>query len=173
MCGYIIIDMFTWRVLVVVTVIWTSHQGTIEYLQIGVRTLAYVVYSWCIGTQAVMKKCIKCDTTYMCAHSHNLGYTPFFFPSFFPFCNFYIPYQTLCLCFFLSSVIMVPGTQWYSARLQAGWWGVWVPAGTGKFSLHHHIQTGSGAHTASYTVGIRGSFPGGKASGSWSWPLLS
>jgi len=35
-------------------------------------------------------------------------------------------------------------------------------AGAGNFSLHHHIQTGSGAHPASYTMGIRGSFPGGK-----------
>jgi len=25
--------------------------------------------------------------------------------------------------------------------------------GTGNFSLHHHVQTGSGAHPASYSMG--------------------
>jgi hypothetical protein len=39
------------------------------------------------------------------------------------------------------------------------------PAGAGKFSLHHCVQTGSGAHPASCPVGTRGSFPGGKAAG--------
>jgi hypothetical protein len=38
-------------------------------------------------------------------------------------------------------------------------------AGAGNFSLHHHIQNGSGAHPASYPMGARGSFPGGKANG--------
>jgi hypothetical protein len=38
-------------------------------------------------------------------------------------------------------------------------------AGVGNFSLHHYIQNGSGAHPASYPVGTRGSFPGGKAAG--------
>jgi hypothetical protein len=37
-------------------------------------------------------------------------------------------------------------------------------AGAGKFSLHHCIQTGSGAHLA-YQMGVRDSFPGGKAVG--------
>jgi hypothetical protein len=40
------------------------------------------------------------------------------------------------------------------------------PAGAGKFSLHHSVQNGSGAHPASYPMGTRGSFPGGKASSS-------
>jgi hypothetical protein len=44
-------------------------------------------------------------------------------------------------------------------------------AGAGNFSLHHRVQNGSGAHPASYPMGTRGSFPGGKASGAWSWPL--
>jgi hypothetical protein len=39
------------------------------------------------------------------------------------------------------------------------------PAGAGKFSLHHRVQNGSGAHLASYSRGTRGSFPGGKAAG--------
>jgi hypothetical protein len=41
-----------------------------------------------------------------------------------------------------------------------------VPDGAGNFSLHHRIQNDSGAHSASYPVGTRGSFPGGKAAGS-------
>jgi len=32
---------------------------------------------------------------------------------------------------------------------------------TGNFSLHHRVQTGSGANPASYTTGTRGSFSGG------------
>jgi len=34
-------------------------------------------------------------------------------------------------------------------------------------------QNGSGAHPASYPMGTRGSFPGGKAVGAWSWPFTS
>jgi hypothetical protein len=43
------------------------------------------------------------------------------------------------------------------------------PARAGNFSLHHRVQNGSGAHPASYPMGIRGSFPAGKAAGAWSW----
>jgi hypothetical protein len=39
------------------------------------------------------------------------------------------------------------------------------PEGAGSFSLHHRFQNGSGAHPASYPMGTRGSFPGGKAAG--------
>jgi hypothetical protein len=35
------------------------------------------------------------------------------------------------------------------------------PAEAGNFSLHHHVQNGSGAHPASYPMGTRGCFPGG------------
>jgi hypothetical protein len=31
-------------------------------------------------------------------------------------------------------------------------------AGAGNFSLHHHVQNGSGAHPASYPMSTRGSF---------------
>jgi hypothetical protein len=37
--------------------------------------------------------------------------------------------------------------------------------GDGNFSLHHHIQNVSGAHPASYPMGTRSSFYGGKAAG--------
>jgi hypothetical protein len=47
------------------------------------------------------------------------------------------------------------------------------PAGTGYFSPHHRVQNGSGAHPASYSTATRGSFPGGKAAGAWSWSLTS
>jgi hypothetical protein len=42
--------------------------------------------------------------------------------------------------------------------------GVRVPVGS-KFSLLHIIQTGSGVHPASYSMGTGVSFPGGKAPG--------
>jgi hypothetical protein len=40
-----------------------------------------------------------------------------------------------------------------------------LPGGAGNFSLHHRIHNGSGFHPASYPMGTRGSFPGGKAAG--------
>jgi hypothetical protein len=39
------------------------------------------------------------------------------------------------------------------------------PAGTGNFSLHHRVKNGPGAYPASYPVGTRGAFLGGKATG--------
>jgi hypothetical protein len=36
------------------------------------------------------------------------------------------------------------------------------PAGARDFSLFHSIQTGFGAHPASYPIGTGGSFPKGK-----------
>jgi hypothetical protein len=51
--------------------------------------------------------------------------------------------------------------------------GVRIPTGAGNFSFHHRIQTGTGAHPASYSVGTRVSFLGGTAAGAWSWPLTS
>jgi hypothetical protein len=39
------------------------------------------------------------------------------------------------------------------------------PAGVGNFSIHYRVQNGSGAHPASYSMDIRGSFPGGNAAG--------
>jgi hypothetical protein len=48
-----------------------------------------------------------------------------------------------------------------------------LPAEAGNFSLHHRVQNGSGAHPAFYPMGTRGSFPGDKAAGAWSWPLTS
>jgi hypothetical protein len=39
------------------------------------------------------------------------------------------------------------------------------PAEAGNFSLHHRVQNGSGAHSASYPMGTRGFFPGVKRLG--------
>jgi hypothetical protein len=50
---------------------------------------------------------------------------------------------------------------------------VWFLVGAGNFSLHHRVQNGSGAHPASYPMGTRGSFPGGKAAGAWSSSFTS
>jgi hypothetical protein len=41
--------------------------------------------------------------------------------------------------------------------------GVWSPAGAKDFSSNLCVQTGSGAHPASCTMGTGGPFPGGKA----------
>jgi hypothetical protein len=42
---------------------------------------------------------------------------------------------------------------------------VLLPTGDRNFSLHHRVQNGSGSHPASYPMGTRDSFPGGKAVG--------
>jgi hypothetical protein len=43
--------------------------------------------------------------------------------------------------------------------------GIQFPPGAKDFSLLRSVQTGSGAHPVSYTMGSGGSFPGGKAAG--------
>jgi hypothetical protein len=44
------------------------------------------------------------------------------------------------------------------------------PAGAGNFSLHHRVQTGSGAHPASYTMGNGGVMGEWRYSSTHSWP---
>jgi hypothetical protein len=46
-------------------------------------------------------------------------------------------------------------------------------AGQEIHRLHHGVQNGCGAQPASYPSSTGGSFPGGKATGAWSWPLTS
>jgi len=48
-----------------------------------------------------------------------------------------------------------------------------VAVGAENFSPHNGVHTGRGAHPASYPMGTKGSFLGGKADGAWSWPLTS
>jgi hypothetical protein len=45
--------------------------------------------------------------------------------------------------------------------------------GARNISLHHRVQTGSGAHLAPYPMDARGSFPRIKVAGMWSWQLTS
>jgi hypothetical protein len=45
------------------------------------------------------------------------------------------------------------------------------PARAGNFSHHHRLQNGSEAHSASYSMGTRGSFPGGGGGSGWSVKL--
>jgi hypothetical protein len=52
--------------------------------------------------------------------------------------------------------------QWDSAGRRAGWSRVRIPVRAGNFSLHHRVQTGSGAHPDSYRTCTKGSFPAGK-----------
>jgi hypothetical protein len=47
------------------------------------------------------------------------------------------------------------------------------PGRVKNFIFLHVVQTGSGAHRASYRMCTGGPFPGGKAVGAWSWPLTS
>jgi hypothetical protein len=69
---------------------------------------------------------------------------------------------------------MWTGNRDSSVGIALGYWlddrgsRVRFPAVAGNFSLHHRLQNGSGAHPASYPMGTRGSFPGGKAAGAWS-----
>jgi hypothetical protein len=62
--------------------------------------------------------------------------------------------------------------QCYSAGLQAGGPGIWVPAGAGNFSFHHRVQTGSEAHPAPYAMRTTDFFPWLKAAGTWSLHLV-
>jgi len=48
-----------------------------------------------------------------------------------------------------------------------------LPTAAGNSSLYRRVHNDSGAHPASSLMGTRGSFPGGKAAGTWSWPLTS
>jgi hypothetical protein len=57
--------------------------------------------------------------------------------------------------------------QRYSAELRTEWPGVRVLVRAGNFSPHHLIQTGSGAHPASYPMGTRSSSLGVKRPGHW------
>jgi len=58
----------------------------------------------------------------------------------------------------LGSIALGYGLDSWGSRVE-------FPARAGNFSLHHHVQNGSRAHPASYPMGTRGSFPGGKAAG--------
>jgi hypothetical protein len=89
------------------------------------------------------------------------------------------PYDCICLIFSLMVVQICDKSCDTSVGIALGCGlddrgsRIRFPAGTGNFSLHYRVQNGSGAHSASYPMGNRGSFPEGKAAGEWSWPLTS
>jgi hypothetical protein len=91
----------------------------------------------------------------------------------FDFINLILFYEKYELSSSLCSLLLSLRSriaQWYSVGLRTGWSGVRVPAVAGNF-FHHRVQNGSGAHPASYLMGTRDSFPGGRAAGAWSWLL--
>jgi hypothetical protein len=53
--------------------------------------------------------------------------------------------------FYLNKLCYIQLAQWYSAE----WSRVRVQVGAENFSRHHRVQAGSGAHPASYQMGIR------------------
>jgi hypothetical protein len=69
--------------------------------------------------------------------------------------------------FYLASLVGIATYDGLYDRMIA----IRILATAGNFSLRYRVQTGSGAHPASYPMGTRGSFRGGKAAGAWSWPL--
>jgi hypothetical protein len=73
--------------------------------------------------------------------------------------------------YFFALISTTIDSQWTHSSL--GWIGFHSRKHNKYSSLHHRVQNGSGAHPASYPMGIRNSSPGGKAAGAWSWPLTS
>jgi len=64
--------------------------------------------------------------------------------------------------------------KYYYNAWATGWTtGIRFPRRPGNSSLLHRVQTGAGAHPASYTTRIGAFSPGVKVSGEWSWPLTS
>jgi hypothetical protein len=57
------------------------------------------------------------------------------------------------------------------SRLRAGRPGIDSRQSLTFFSPRHRVHTLSGAHPASYPVGIGDSFPRGKVARAWTWPL--
>jgi hypothetical protein len=57
------------------------------------------------------------------------------------------------------------------AEASISWYELSVGIHTNCTPFAVEFSDGSGAHPASYPMGIKGSFPGGKAAGAWSWPL--
>jgi hypothetical protein len=63
-------------------------------------------------------------------------------------------------------IFIIPCTNLCSVGIATGWTaGVRFRAGARDFSLLHSVQTCSGVHLASYTMGSGGFFPGAKAAG--------
>jgi hypothetical protein len=70
----------------------------------------------------------------------------------------FVFFKARCICITVSRVAQ--SVKWLVTERTAG---VRSPTGAEDFSSNLCVQTGSGAHPASCTVGNGGSFPGGKA----------
>jgi hypothetical protein len=81
----------------------------------------------------------------------------------------------VCTCLKLLISHIYWSVSRYSDWLQAGRpRGRSSSPGSGKnFFFPTSFRPCSGAHSASYPMGIGGSFPWGKATRAWSWPLIS
>jgi hypothetical protein len=79
---------------------------------------------------------------------------------------------------FTDHVVLLAGLRWILQEIfgNSDWLRIGrprnrFPAGVRDLSFPHIGRTGSGAYTASCSVGTGDSFPGGKAAGAWIWPL--
>jgi hypothetical protein len=72
--------------------------------------------------------------------------------------NFFVNGILICYCDSSVGIALGYGLDDRGSRVR-------FPAGAGNFSILHRVQNGSRAHPASYPMGTRGSFPGGKAAG--------
>jgi hypothetical protein len=73
------------------------------------------------------------------------------------------PLEGLSRC--ILNLLWSPSHVGTVTRLCAQWCGVWFLAGTRIFSTFQNVQTGSGAHPASYSMGTWGFFLGDKQLG--------
>jgi hypothetical protein len=105
-------------------------------------------------------------TTFTRAHHWSLSWAIWYSVHHFPTKMLYCFYPVFKSCDISVSIAPIYGLDDWGC-------GVWFLVWPGNVSLYHHIQNGSGVHPASYAMGIRDSFPGGKAAGAWSWPLTS
>jgi hypothetical protein len=126
-------------------------------------SLRHVAILLCCGFYGQGSDCVTINihVLLMRSHKHNFGWCFTVFNS----------WQLWITSAFIRSIVLSSGAgivPWYSAGLGAGWSEVRFPAVGENFPLRHRVQTGSGAHPASYSMGTRGSFPG-----AWSWPFTS
>jgi hypothetical protein len=112
---------------------------------------------------------LKATSVTMCCNG--VTYCPTAFSFTLILIYFYCRYKCFCKSFY-TAYINIAKSRDSSVGIALGYglddWGskVRFPAGAGNFSFHHRVQNGSGAHPASYPVGTKRSFPGGKAVGS-------
>jgi hypothetical protein len=91
--------------------------------------------------------------------------------------KFLITHFSLVSCYFIPLTskyspqhpVSFPGIALSVQRRDTGWTsGDRLPAEATNFSLVYSVQTGSGAHRASYPMSTEGCFPRGKAAVAWS-----